>query len=99
MRRAIHMGDCLTLFDHWPPMRLLIQQRLTTEVVSVEPDQMDGIGICFSPMPDDQWHALVSLLRHGMGRRTGIPAWRLRLYEQPADHGRWRKLPDTTVHG
>jgi hypothetical protein len=94
MHHAINIADLTTLKQKYPIIcDFMVAPVLTHDTVDVERGQVDGIGVLVqASVPDDQWQAIVTVLRQGLGQFPGYHKHLLRIYDSKTGVGGWKRI-------
>lgn len=86
--RAVNIGDFIAFFGPLHPVHILLRPLLTTEQVECEANKLAGIGVLVrADVSDEQWAAVMQILRQGLGQMRPIPKTILRIYEKRTGKG------------
>jgi len=87
--RAVNVGDFIARFGPLHPAHILLRPLLTTEQVECEGhDKLAGIGVLVrADVDDEQWAAVMQILREGLGQFKPVPKTTLRIYEKQKGKG------------
>ena len=87
-RWAVNVGDFIARFGPLHPAYILLRPLLTTEQVECERGQVSGIGVLVrGDVSNEQWEAVMHILRQGLGQFKPIPKTILRIYEKRKGKG------------
>jgi len=76
-----------------PPWLLLNRILDPAEVICCEREQWDGMAVRVkSTIPFQQWQAVYTILRLGVGRWPPLPRHQLRIYHSITGHGGWSRV-------
>ena len=86
--RAVNVGDFIARFGPLHPAHILLRPLLTTEQVECESNKLAGIGVLVrADVSDEQWAAVMQILREGLGQFKPISKLILRIYEKRKGKG------------
>jgi hypothetical protein len=80
VKRAINILDYVAVIERRPDIRILLQPHITDEQVRTE-HTLDGFALRLCEMSDDQFGAILQIIRQGIGVHAGIHKSQLRIYE------------------
>ena len=86
--RAVNVGDFIARFGPLHPAHILLRPLLTTQQVNCESGVLAGIGVLVrADVDDEQWEAVMQILRQGLGQFKPIQKTTLRIYEKQRGKG------------
>lgn len=86
--RAVNVGDFIARFGPLHPAHILLRPLLTTGQVECEADKLSGVGVLVrADVSQEQWEAVMQILREGLGQMKPIPKTILRIYEKRKGKG------------
>jgi len=85
---AVNVGDFIARFGPLHPAHILLRPLLTVEQVECEANKLSGTGVLVrADVSDEQWKAVMQILRAGLGQFKPIPMHILRIYEKRKGKG------------